>query len=432
MTNEPYQAIALSAGLGLLVGLQREWKDKEIAGIRTFPLVTLLGTLAAIISVPESYWVVAAGLLSIAGLLLIANVAKVKAEDFDPGMTTEAAALLMFVVGAAVGYNWTGPAIVTTGIVAVLLHWKKPLHGFVDRIGEKDFKGLIHLVLIALVILPMLPNETFGPYDVLNPYKIWRMVVLIVGISMAAYVAYKVLGARVGAILGGLLGGLISSTATTVSYARQSKSDVDSSAMAALVIVIASTIVNVRVLFEIGVVAPELLRYAALPMGVMLLVMTVECLVLFVPLRKQETEPPDHDNPAQLKPAIIFGALYAVILFVVAAAKQHFGNQALYGVATISGLTDVDAITLSTAKLFGDGRVDSSTAWRVILIATMSNLVFKTGAVAFLGSRKLLVYTSVLFGIALGTGVLLLLFCPEFELTVPTEMFQGAETQSET
>ncbi|MCA9198265.1 MAG: MgtC/SapB family protein [Planctomycetales bacterium] len=432
MTNEPYHAIALSAGLGLLVGLQREWKDKQIAGIRTFPLVTLLGTLAAIISGPESYWVVAAGLLSIAGLLLIANVAKVKAEHFDPGMTTEAAALLMFLVGAAVGYNWTGPAIVTTGIVAVLLHWKEPLHGFVDRIGEKDFKGLIHLVLIAFVILPMLPNETFGPYDVLNPYKIWRMVVLIVGISMAAYVAYKVLGARVGSILGGVLGGLISSTATTVSYARQSKSDVDSSVMAAFVITIASTIVNVRVLFEIGVVAPELLLYAAVPLCVMLLVMTVECLVLFVPLRKQETKAPDHDNPAQLKPAIIFGALYAVILFVVAAAKQHFGNQALYGVATISGLTDVDAITLSTAKLFSDGRVDASTAWRVILIATMSNLVFKTGAVAILGNRKLFAYTSVLFGIALVTGILLLLFCPEFELTVPTAMSPGAETQSGT
>ncbi|MCA9108461.1 MAG: MgtC/SapB family protein [Planctomycetaceae bacterium] len=421
VTAHDYLAIAVSLGLGLLVGLQREWKNSAVAGIRTFPVITLTGTLTALVGNGSSEWVIAAGLLAVAALMVTANVAKLQQDEEDLGMTTEAAALLMFAVGAALGSGLTGPPIMTAGIAAVLLHWKQPLHGLVDRIGERDLKGLIQLTLIALVILPVLPDQTYDPYDVLNPYRIWLMVVLIVGISMVAYVAYRILGARVGAILGGVLGGFISSTATTVSYARQSKDNPDTSAVAALVILIASTIVNVRVLIEIGAVSPQLLKAAILPFSVLLLLMTVECIVLYIPLRKKEPKPPKHDNPAQLKPAIIFGTLYAVILIIVAAAKKHFGDQALYGVAMISGLTDVDAITLSTAKLFKDGLIEAETAWRITLIATMSNLVFKTGAVAFLGNRQLLLYVAVLFGVAfLGSGAVLL-FWPDIAITLPVD-----------
>jgi len=423
MNVEAMQAIALSLGLGLLVGLQREWKETDVAGIRTFPLITLLGTLVALFEDDNLIAFVPAGMLAVTALLMVANLAKLKEDHPSPGMTTESAAILMFLVGAATGVGLTGPAIVITGVTAVLLHWKQPLHGVVDRIDSKDLKGLMHLVLIALVILPMLPDQTYGPYDVLNPYKIWLMVVLIVGISMAAYVAYRLLGARVGTILGGVLGGLISSTATTVSYARQSKTNADTASMAALVIVIASTIVNARVLFEIGLVAPRLLQIALLPMSIMLLLMTIESIALYFPLRNRKTQPPTHGNPAQLKPAIIFAALYAVILLVVAAAKEHLGNQALYGVALISGLTDVDAITLSTAKLFKDGRVDGGTAWRIILLATLSDLVCKAGAVALLGGRRLLLYTAVLFGVSLAGGVALLLFWPSIEVPIPADLF---------
>ncbi|MCA9262788.1 MAG: MgtC/SapB family protein [Planctomycetales bacterium] len=426
MTQDFFQSIALSLGLGLLVGLQREWKESDVAGIRTFPLITLLGTIAYQLDASGSPWIVATGLLAVATLLTIANFMKANVGRADPGITTEAAALLMYLIGAAIGAGYTAPAVVTTGIAAVLLHWKQPLHGMVGRIGKNDFKSLIYLVLIALVILPVLPDETYGPYNVLNPYRIWLMVVLIVGISLAAYVAYKLLGAGAGAILGGILGGFISSTATTVSYARQTKGNHDANGMAALVIVIASTIVNARVLFEIGVVAPKLLRVALAPIGLVLLLMAMESLVLYLLLRRQTTQLPDHDNPAQLKPAIVFGALYAVILLLVAAAKHHFGNQALFGIAIISGLTDVDAITLSSAKLFQDGRLESTTAWRVILLATMSNLVFKAGTVVLLGNRKLSLYILTLFAIALlGAGVLWF-YWPHYELIIPAELLPSA------
>lgn len=419
MDAQSYQALAVSLGLGLLVGLQREWRESAIAGVRTFPILSMLGTLTALLGGEMAAWAIAMGFLAVAALMVMANLVKIANDDTDPGMTTEAAALLMYAVGVALGVGLTGPAIVAAGAAAVLLHWKDQLHGVVKAIGEKEFRGLIHLVLISLVILPVLPDQVYGPYDVLNPYRIWRMVVLIVGISMVAYVAYRLLGARAGAILGGIFGGLISSTATTVSYARQTKETPAYSPMAALVIAIASTIVNVRVLIEIGAVAPGLLRSALLPITVILGLMVVVCVCLYFPIRSQESHAPGQDNPAQLKPALVFGAIYAVILFVVAAAKHHFGNEALYAVALISGLTDVDAITLSTAELFQEGRIEAETAWRVIVVAMLANLVFKAGAVAVLGSRRLLLYVAVVFGISIAGGIAVLLWWPDMQLQLP-------------
>jgi uncharacterized membrane protein (DUF4010 family) len=413
---EPYLTLAISLGLGLLVGLQRQWRESEIAGIRTFPLITMFGTLTALGDKGELGWMCAAGMLTVALMLSVANVAKIRAGQVDFGVTTEVAALLMFAVGSALAVGLIGPAIVTAGVTAVLLHWKHRLHDIVHSLSEKDLRAVMNLTLIGLIILPVLPDETYGPYAVLNPHSIWRMVVLIVGISLAAYVSYKLLGARVGSILGGIFGGLISSTATTVSYARQTKDAPAISGAAAIVILIASAIVNVRVLIEVGVVAPRLLQVALLPMTAMFLLMIVECIVLYFMLSKQSTDAISHDNPAQLKPAIIFGALYAVILFVVAAAKDIFGDQALYWIAGISGLTDVDAITLSTANMFNEDRLGAGTAWRIILIATMSNLVFKAGAVALLGGRKLLLYVALTFGIAIACGGLLLAFWPGIEV----------------
>ncbi|GAB5439890.1 MAG: MgtC/SapB family protein [Fuerstiella sp.] len=437
---EAYQALAISLGLGLLVGLQREWRDSEIAGIRTFPLISLLGTLTVLSTGGHPGWLSAAGLVTVALLMISANAAKLKAEHFGFGMTTEVAGLVMFVVGCALGLGMIGPAVVTAGVTAILLHWKDRLHGMVDSMTAKDLRAVMNLALIGLIILPLLPDQTYGPYNVLNPYSIWRMVVLIVGISMVAYVAFKLLGTKVGSILGGIFGGLISSTATTVSYARQTSGDggedddsetTSLSPLAALVILIASTIVNVRVLIEIGVVAPALLKVAILPMTIMLLLMIVECFALYWPLRKQTAEAPEHDNPAQLKPAIFFGTLYAVVLFVVAASKDAFGNQALYWVAAISGLTDVDAITLSTAKMFNQQRVGADTAWRVIMIATMSNLVFKAGAVALLGSRKCFAYVAVTFAIAFAGGGALLAFWPGGQVEGVEKMMEGVGHESE-
>jgi uncharacterized membrane protein (DUF4010 family) len=234
------EALAIALGLGLLVGLQREWTVAPIAGIRTFPLITLLGSFSAILAEEFGGWVLGAGLLSVAVMLFMSNLARFEQGESDPGLTTEMAALVMYGVGAALVAGYTVPSVATGGVVAVLLHWKEPLHNFVRRIGATDLTAIMQLVLIALVILPVLPDAEFDVYRVLNPFRIWLMVVLIVGISLGAYVAYKLLGPRVGSVLGGVLGGLISSTATTVSYSRQVSGRPAAPPLAALVIQLAT------------------------------------------------------------------------------------------------------------------------------------------------------------------------------------------------
>lgn len=412
-----FERLGISLGLGLLVGLQRQWTKSEIAGIRTFPLITLMGAMVATVEGKSPGWLTAAGLLSVAMMLLTANVLRPRMAMVDPGMTTEVAALLMYVTGSAVGFGFLTPSIAVCGVVVALLQWKQPLHGLVERIGEKEIKSVVTLVLIAMVVLPVVPNEVFGPFNVLNPFRIWLMVVLIVSISLSGYVAHKLLGTRGGAVVGGLLGGLISSTATTVSYARQASTETSETPgtgrMQAMVIMMASTVVIVRVLLEISVVSSGFLRFAVLPFGIQLMAMLIVSLTLYFSSRDEELEPSEFENPAQLRAALIFGLFYAMILFLVAAVTSHFGDRALYVVAFFSGLTDLDAITLSTAEIVQADKLHPDTGWRVILLAMLSNLVFKLGLVALLGPRRLLRRVGIAFLISLTVGGLLLLLLPE-------------------
>ena len=405
-------ALALALGLGLLVGLQREWSAHHVTGIRTFTLITVLGTLLGLLSQTIGVWLLVAGLFAVVVVVAVGTVLSFVGRQEELGLTTEVAALVMYAVGVALAYGQTELGLIVGGGVAVLLQWKQPLHTLVGRFGEADIRAIFNLVLIALVILPVLPNRSYGPYGVLNPFEIWLMVVLIVGISLGGYIAYKFFGARAGTLLGGVLGGLISSTATTVSYARRTRHTAEAVGLAAFVIVIASTIVFGRVIFEIAVVAPELLSTVAPPLVVVMLVMGALAAVLFWTRGGDAEQVPLDEDPLELKAAVLFGLLYAAILFAVAAGQQWFGNRGLYVVATLSGLTDMDAITLSTAQLIKRGELDVGTGWRMILLASLSNLVFKGAAVAVLGHPRLLQRVSLAFGIVLLCGLLLLALWP--------------------
>lgn len=383
--------------------MQRERTERSVAGVRTFPLITMFGTICARLSSEYGGWIAAAGLVSLAGIVVAANIAKLRTGDVDPGITTEMAVVLLYVVGALTVLD-LGAAVIVGGVVALLLHHKAGMHRIVGAIGDRDVRAIMQFVLISLVILPVLPNRTFGPYDVLNPFKIWLMVVLIVGISLCGYVAFKLTGGRAGALIGGVLGGVVSSTATTASFARLSQSGRDQTALFAAVIVVASMVVFARVLILIAVVAAHSFSGLAAPLATMLGVMLLLSGALYFLTRKKTMKPPEPENPAELKPALIFGAIYAVVLVLVKIAQQHFGPAGLYTVAVISGLTDMDAITLSTSQLVGSGQVDAGTGWRTILLASMSNIVFKGAMVAVLGTRLLLAWIGVLFAIALAAG----------------------------
>ncbi len=406
--------LGIALALGLLVGLQRQRAESRVAGVRTFALITLLGTVAGLTVPSIGPWLVAAGALALAALLVMSNVFKLGSDaDPDPGMTTEVAALLMYAVGVYLAIGHVTAAVAVSGAIVLLLHLKRPLHRAIGALGENDMTAIMRFALITLVILPVLPDRTYGPYDVLNPYEIWRMVVLIVSINLVGFVAVKRFGADSGALLGGVLGGLVSSTATTIAYARRSHGIGAAAAPAATAIVVASTVATVRVLVEVAIVAPAQLAAIAPPLAAMfgwMLVLSVAA--WFAGRVDGATEPPESGNPAELTPALLFGAVYAIVILAVAFATERFGSAGLFPVALLSGLTDVDAITLSSSNLAAQGRLEPSTAWRLILLAVLANLVFKATAAGALGSPELRRRIVVLFGLAVAGAAAILLLWP--------------------
>ncbi|MBB3062222.1 MgtC/SapB family protein [Microbulbifer rhizosphaerae] len=412
--SESLIAFGIALGLGLLIGLQRERTADRLGGIRTFPLIALFGALAARLSdIQDIPWLVPTGLLCMTILILLGNLERLRGEEEGTGITTEVSALLMYLLGAFLVLGELTVAVVVGGTIAVLLHLKPSMHAFAERLPEQDLRAIMQFALISMIILPVLPNRTFGPYDVLNPFKIWLLVVLIVGIGLGGYGAYKLVGARAGTLLSGLIGGLISSTATTVSYARRAKLEKGMAGLAALVILIASTSMFIRMFVEITVVAPRVSAALLPPLATLLLISVVTCAFGYRFAEHHASEMPTQSNPAELSAALVFGALYALVTLAVAAAKDYFGSRGIYVVALISGFTDVDAITLSTANLAGDGLLETSTAWRAMVIATLANLVFKAGAAAALGGRALFRRVAVLFTVPFVAGILVIVLWPD-------------------
>ncbi len=415
MPPDLYLRLGLALAIGLLIGLQRERVKEGPAGIRTFALISLSGFVVGILAAQFDGWIIAAAILFLAIMIGVGNVLNSRKKDnYGTGTTTEIATLLVFGIGAYLA-NPEGSrslAVVVAGVMALLLYYKQPMHRFVQGMEAKDVQAIMQFVLITLVILPVLPNQTYGPYEVLNPFKTWLMVVLIVGIGLAGYIVYQVAGSRVGTLLSGVLGGMISSTATTVSASRDAGKEKSHVAAATLIIMLASAVAIVRVLIEIAAVSPGNFTATSPPLFIFLAAFLVLTFVIYRRRSEEVVHLDPPQNPAELKPAIIFGILYAVILLGVAAAKEHLGQAGLYVVAVVSGLTDMDAITLSTAELMTKGDLEPGTGWRVILIAAMSNLVFKAGIVGFLGHRNLLKRVSINYAIATAIGLALVFLWP--------------------
>ncbi len=408
-----FYLLGVALGLGLLVGLQRERSAAvRLAGFRTFPIITVLGTVCALLAQQFGGWVLAAGFLAIGAVAFAGCQMKMKMGEAEPSLITEISILMMFGIGAYLVVGQTAVAVAIVGGVAVLLYLKPQLHGLATTLGEADFKAIMQFVLITLVILPVLPNQAYGPYAVLNPHRIWLFVVFIVAISLAGYVAYKFFGQSASALISGILGGLISSTATTVSFARRTQAVAGSEELAAFIMLVASTILYGRVLVILAALVPSSMRVVAPPLGAMLGALMLLCLLLWFKERHDPVRMPEQTNPTELKPAIVFGVMFSVVMLATAACQAHFGQGGLYAVAALSGITDVAPITLSAGQMINDAHLDADTAWRLILLGSLSNLIFKGLAVAALGTRRLLVRIAVLFAIVFAVGMAILVFWP--------------------
>ncbi|HLT34598.1 MAG TPA: MgtC/SapB family protein [Aquaticitalea sp.] len=417
MNYDDLTTLGIAFGLGLLVGLQRQKTDNEMAGVRTFTLISILGVIAGFLSREyDNPFILPILGLCIAAMLIMANYIKIKKlDEADVGQTTEVAALLMFAIGAylVVGSQLIG--VIVGASMAILLYVKEHLHDVIERMSHKDFSAIMTLAGISLIVLPILPNETIGPLDVINPRNIWLMVTLIVGISVIGYFIYKLVGKKVGIVSNGILGGLISSTATTVSYARKTKDQKSIGKLAVFVITVASMVSMIRVLIEVAIIVPEKLGAIFLPILVEIFILGIISVGLFHLINKdtQNEKMPEPKNPAQLKSAIIFGLLYGIILLLVAFTNKKFGDNALYIVAIISGLTDVDAITLSLSQMMKGERLQTDLGWKLILLATISNLVFKGIMAIVIGAKEIVKWIVMAFGLAIISGILIIWLWPQ-------------------
>ncbi len=405
-------SFATSLAIGLLIGLERERTPRAVAGLRTFALVALFGTLAAMLSEKAAApWLLLGGLILV-GLMTIAAYFRIRDGNTDTGTTTVVAIIICYGLGATVWYGDTKLAIMLAIITTILLYFKAELHGITKNLDRRDLVSILQFAVLTFIILPILPDKNIGPYEAINPYQIWLMVVLISGVSLAGYVALRIIGQRHGAVLLGLFGGLVSSTATTLVYTRRSKYSEHFTQLAVVVILIANLTVLIRLTIVSAVVSPSILPQLLPVLGGGFLLGLGATIYWWHQLNRQEEIPvPEINNPTEIRTAASFGLLYAIVLFFAAWLTDIAGSSGLYAVALISGMTDVDAITLTSLRLFELGTLEASQAITAISLGIISNIVFKLGLIYFIGTTLLTKRCTIgMLSTAAGIGLALLIF----------------------
>jgi uncharacterized membrane protein (DUF4010 family) len=403
-------AFVTSLAIGLLMGLERERSPAAKAGLRTFTLVSLLGTLSAMIAQKaDSPLVLAAGFV-IVGLFITAAYLR-NPDDADPGTTTVAALLVCYGLGAIIWYGYSTLAVMIGIVSTVLLYFKPELRGISQSLSRRDILSILQFAVLSFIILPILPDREFGPYSTLNPHQIWLMVVLISGLSLAGYVALKLAGQRYGAPLLGILGGMASSTATTLIYARHGRVNDSLAQMAVIVILLANLVVQVRLAVVSAAICPSILPSLLPVLASGLIAGLVVTAYWWKKLQTSREIPlPEIKNPTELRTSVGFGLLYAVVLFCAAWLQDYAGSKGIYTVALVSGLTDVDAITLTSLRLYNTGRLPVEETVTAITLALIANLAFKLSVVFFIGGKQLGRRCAAGLGmIGAGSGLALLL-----------------------
>ncbi len=388
--------LGTALAIGLFIGLQREYSkavnedDDLFAGARSFALIALIGALAAIAEeVAESRFLVVGSLLVVGSFVLVAYHTAVR--EGETGVTTEVAALVVFLTGAAAGAGLLRVAAGVAVVVATLLAIKPWTRRLAESIDQQDVSASLQFAVLAALVLPLLPDEPLGPepFSAATPFSVGLMVVFISGLSFLGYVLIQAVGARRGVGLTGILGGLVSSTAVTLTLSERSRESTGLVRPLALGLVLAWTIMFVRVLIEVQVVNSALLADVIVPVGAGTLVGLAVATYLYLRGRgeeKAESDRSEFSNPFRLGPAIQFGLLYGVILIASKAASMYLGDRGVYLSAFVSGVADVDAITLSMANLSrGDGSIADPVAANAIAIAAATNTLVKGGIVWAIG-----------------------------------------------
>ncbi len=416
MDNSLLLRILVAFAIGMLIGLQRGWHERNIpsggriAGIRTFSLIALSGALSGALLPALGSGISIAMSLAVTLLLGLAHWLDSN-QDHDFGITTLIAGLVTFLLGVMSLVGDLSIAVATGVLVTVILHFKETLHKALERLSDSEIRGILQLTLISAVLLPVLPDKAYGPWDALNPYEIWLFVVLIAGISLAAYFAMRFTGADKGVMITSLIGGLASSTALTLSLARLNIR-LPMPKLLASGILLAAAIMYPRILLEVAVVNPALLEALWPPMAAM----TLGCAGTAIWLWRHKELFANIDTsklitePFQLIPAIKFGSLLVLILLISHGIQAQVGDRGLWLVSIIAGLTDVDAITLTLARM-SKNSLTSETAVTGITLAAITNTLVKGGLAYVAGRRSLCppLWSGLAIAILLGLLTLLLI-----------------------
>ncbi|QBJ79089.1 MgtC/SapB family protein [Aquitalea sp. USM4] len=393
LKGSPFEALPLfvtSLAIGLLMGVERERKHHTLAGIRTFPLTAIFGTLAAMLDAPaHGVLLQAIGLLAVASFGFLPERCA-DSDKTEPRTTTVASLLVIYCLGALIWHGYGGVAVAVGIVATALLYLKPELSGLTHKLERRDLLSLLQFAALSFIVLPLLPNRTFGPYQAVNPHQVWLMVTLIVGISLSGYLAVKLLGQRVGGPLLGILGGLVSSTATSLIYAREARANPLSLNLGTAVILLANLVLFVRLMVLAAVVQTSVLPAAA---WVLLPGLLCGLSAALWQLRQHNNGQPQPElqlsNPSEMKLALGFGAMFALVMFCAAWLNAEFGSKGVYVVALISGLNDVDAISLTAFNLFGENRLDGQQVATTLVLAITANNVFKFSLIASLGGSAL-------------------------------------------
>ncbi len=418
MDHTPLVGLAVALFVGVVIGVERGWRRREdpegsrVAGVRTIVLIGLAGGVSGLIGGRAGALVMAAGAIGVVAVLLL-RAWQSWLRSPDIGSTTLVACLLTYLLGALA----TTGQPVAAGAAAVLAAWvlslKAPLHGWLVRLEREELFGGLQLLLIAVVILPMLPDRGFGPYEAINPFRLWSFVTIIAAVSLAAYVAIKLLGPGRGILFAAVAGGMVSSTATSISLARQARDQPGLATTLGAGIVMATTVTYARVGVIAALVDQDLARSMAPALAAM--IVTGIALVLLL-LRLARADTPSATVPAgvfHLGAAINMGIALALILILARSLHDRLGAAGLYVVSIVAGLADVDAVTLSGAELAAGGMA-FNIAIGAILLAIASNAVVKAGIVTAIagGRTALLAWLGLTLSLLAGALVFLLRLGP--------------------
>lgn len=399
----------LATGIGFSIGLEREYSTREdhgkqIAGIRTFIFIVLLGFVSALMALS---WGSAIFVAAFSGVVIFVGISYwVNAHNGELGGTTEFTTLIAFLLGAMILVGYIEISLAATVVVLTLLSLKFRIREIMGKVTREELYAVIQFIVVLLMIFPFLPDHTIGPYQVFNPRELGNVIVIISGIGLGGYILSRAIGMEKGILVSGIVGGMVSSTMVSWIYSAKSRKHPAFTYECTVAILMASVIMAFRVFIWVWIFNSELIQMLLLPFSVMILAGIIVALIYYRKsvVHTDTTETAPLGKPLDWRQSLLFAVFYTGIMFVVSYAGENYGSGGVYLSSGIAALTDVDAITISVSKLAGH-TITTATATNAILIVAICNTLVKWGISLWNGSRALRRQVSFGFGAMVLAGL---------------------------